>query len=100
MKGNLEDFSTDAAVYWNNFLDTPPEEADPITARVVIIPVPYDGTTSYKTGTRYGPRAIINASRHLEDYDLELDRDVSLVGIYTNPEIAPNVGNPKAMIEQ
>ena len=87
-------------VHWETFLDTPPVEADPDKARVVIIPVPYDGTTSYRTGARYGPAAIIRASRHLEDYELELDRDVSLVGIHTAPAIVPDAGGPERVVEQ
>ena len=87
-------------VHWDTFLDTPPEEADLSSARVVIVPVPYDGTASYKSGARHGPAAIISASRHLEDYDMELDRDVSLVGIHTAPEIVSDVGGPEALIEQ
>ncbi len=87
-------------VHWETFLDTPPAEADPDKARVVIIPVPYDGTTSYRTGARYGPAAIIRASRHLEDYELELDRDVSLVGIHTAPAIMPDAGGPERVVEQ
>ena len=45
------------------------------------------------------PAAIVTASRQLEDYDVELDRDISEVGIYTVPEIVPDVSGPKAMIE-
>ena len=84
---------------WPTFLDTPPEESRPENARVIVLPVPYDATTSYKAGARHAPSAIITASRQLEDYDLELDRDVSLVGIHTTPEIAPNVSSPEAMID-
>ena len=87
-------------VSWPTFLDTSPAEADPTDARVAVIPVPYDGTTSYRTGARRGPRAIIEASRHLEDYDLELDRDVSCVGIHTAPELVPDAGGPEAVIAQ
>jgi agmatinase len=86
-------------VHWGNFLDTPPAESDPAAAQVFIIPVPYDGTASYRGGARDGPRAIIEASRHLEDYDLELDRDVSLVGVHTMPEIAPDLTSPESMVE-
>ncbi len=84
--------------YWDTFLDTPPGEAGPDTARAVLVPVPYDGTTSWKAGARHGPKAIISASPHLEDYDLELDRDISQVGIYTAPAIEPHVGGPEGMI--
>ncbi len=86
-------------LHWRTFLDTPPSEADPGDARVFVIPVPYDSTTSYKTGARHGPAAIIDASRHLEDYDIELDRDITEVGIHTTPEVQPNMDGPKAMVE-
>ncbi|MFC1713220.1 arginase family protein [Candidatus Poribacteria bacterium] len=42
-------------------------------ARIVILPVPYEGTVTYGKGTRNGPQAIIDASRHVELYDDELD---------------------------
>jgi agmatinase len=87
-------------VRWGTFLDTPPEQADLSAARVVVVPVPYDGTTSYRGGARDGPTAILDASRHLEDYDLELDRDISLVGIHTAPEISPDASGPEALIDQ
>ena len=86
--------------YWDTFLNVPPTEVAPGDARVVLIPVPYDSTTSYRGGARDGPRAIIAASRQLEDYDLELGRDVSEVGIYTAPEVAPDVSGPEAMVER
>lgn len=83
--------------HWDTFLDVAPSE-NRASAGVVLIPVPYDSTTSYKTGAREGPKAIIAASRQLEDYDLELDRDVSEVGIYTTPEIAVDASGPEAMV--
>lgn len=88
----------DVPLQWNTFLDTPPEESDPNEALVFVISVPYDSTTSFKGGAREGPGAIIEASRHLEDLDLELGRDISAVGIHTTPALAPNVGSPEAMI--
>ena len=87
-------------VHWNTFLDTDQPETTSSDSRVIVMPVPYDSTTSYKTGARYGPSAIIQASRHLEDYDLELNTDISSVGIYTTPEISPDLSSPKALIEQ
>lgn len=85
---------------WHTFLDTPPEELDYENSRFVVIPVPYDGTTSFRGGARYGPAAIIDASRHLEDYDVELGRDPSEAGIYTMPELVPDASGPKRVIEQ
>ena len=67
---------------------------------MVVVPVPYDFTTSYRAGAREGPRAIIEASRYLEDYDIELDREIYRVGIYTLPEIEPHVGSPEVMVER
>ncbi len=84
--------------YWDTFLNTPPQAPDAHDARVVLVPVPYDSTTSYKGGARHGPKAIITASRQLEDYDLELDRDISEVGIYTAPEVAPDASGPEATV--
>ena len=87
------------ARHWDSFLDTPPDEVSLEDARVVLVPVPYDSTTSYRGGARHGPAAIVTASRQLEDYDVELDRDISEVGIYTAPEIVPDVSGPKAMVD-
>ena len=87
------------ARHWDTFLDTHPDEVGLEDARVVLVPVPYDSTTSYRGGARHGPAAIVTASRQLEDYDVELDRDISEVGIYTAPELVPDVSGPRAMID-
>lgn len=92
------DWLGEVPLQWNTFLDTPPEESGPDEALVFVIPVPYDSTTSYKGGSREGPRAIIEASMQLEDLDLGLKRDISEVGIHTTPALAPQVGSPEAMI--
>ena len=88
----------DVPLQWHTFLDTPPSENDPESARVFIIPVPYDSTTSFKSGARGGPAAILDASRHLEDYDIELDCDISVVGIHTTPALQPRMDSPTSMI--
>ncbi len=43
-------------------------------ARVVLIPVPFDATTSYSRGTMFGPTAIFNASMQVDLYDRRLGR--------------------------
>ncbi len=68
-------------------------------SKVVIVPVPYDSTTSYLPGTRFGPKEIIDASRFLEFYDIEEDFEPYTIGIYTMDEIETNKGNPKSVIE-
>ena len=81
----------------SNFLALPPEQAALDSAAAVLIPVPIDSTTSFRSGARYGPAAIIAASAALEDYDLELDIDVAELGIHTAPTLEPHVGDPQAM---
>lgn len=56
-------------------------------ARVVILPVPLDRTTSYVPGTRNGPHEILVASSHMELWDEETQTDVHGIGIYTLPEM-------------
>ena len=41
-------------------------------ARCVILPVPYEATTTYKKGTKQGPAAILKASHNMESFDEEL----------------------------
>ena len=84
---------------WETFLDTPGSRTLEDSS-VVVVPVPYDSTTSFKSGARHGPRAAITASKQLEEWDIELERDVSTVGIYTTLEIEPHAGGPEAMIER
>ncbi|ABK46049.1 putative agmatinase [Magnetococcus marinus MC-1] len=50
-----------------SFGETPPATLE--EARVVILPLPYEGTVSYGTGTSQGPRAILEASKQLEVWD-------------------------------
>src|SRR5258708_18797623 len=56
-------------------------------ARVVILPIPLDRTTSYVPGTRNGPHEILVASSHMELWDEETQTDVHSIGIYTLPEM-------------
>src|SRR6201993_4886767 len=61
--------------------------ADFESARVVILPIPLDRTTSYVPGTRNGPHEILVASSHMELWDEETQTDVHSIGIYTLPEM-------------
>ncbi len=93
------DWPEDVPRTWETFLDTPASQTLEDSS-AVIVPVPYDSTTSFKSGARHGPRAAITASKQLEEWDIELQRDVSAVGIYTAPEVEPHVGGPESMIER
>jgi len=70
------------------------------TARYVILPVPYDATTSYRTGTRDGPRAIINASQQIELFDPELGCEPYTAGIATLSPLEPDAAGPESMHER
>src|ERR1700704_4931803 len=69
------------------FGGTTPTTTDFARARVVILPIPLDRTTSYVPGTRNGPHEILVASSHMELWDEETQTDVHRIGIYTLPEL-------------
>ncbi len=70
-------------------------------ARVVILPIPYEATTTYRKGCENGPQAILNASWQLEAYDEELAHQACHeVGIYTLEPIADTRINPKLDAEE
>jgi agmatinase len=83
-----------------NFAGLVSPYADLPTAKVVILPVPYDSTTEWHSGTREGPQAIINASQYLELYDIELKREIYKVGIHTLPKVQPLFNSPEKMIDR
>ncbi|MGF1590248.1 MAG: agmatinase [Pleurocapsa sp.] len=64
-------------------------------AKVVILPIPYEKTTTYRQGCQNGPEAIITASDQLEAYDIELEKEICQdIGIYTVQAIADTKVNP------
>ncbi|HBZ54799.1 MAG TPA: agmatinase [Syntrophobacteraceae bacterium] len=81
-----------------SFLGLRTPEADFESARAVIVPAPYDGTTTFRSGTREGPRAILAASRELELYDEETETEAFRQGIATMDELAVNVASPREMV--
>ena len=84
----------------DSFLGVPAAESVFEDCPVVVLPVPYEATVSYGTGTRFGPRALIHASRFLELYDHELDSEPHKVGIHTLPELVlPDSGPEVALGE-
>lgn len=64
-------------------------------AQAVILPIPYEATTTYRKGCEEGPDAILDASDQLEAYDEELDWEpCHTVGLYTWESIADTRQNP------
>ncbi|GAB4533834.1 MAG: agmatinase [Anaerolineales bacterium] len=75
----------------DNFLGLPEPYATLNTARVVVLPVPYEATVSYGTGTAAGPQAIITASQQVEFYDREYQAEAAFsYGVYTAPALDPS----------
>ena len=66
-------------------------------ARVLVLPVSYEGTVSFGTGTGEGAMAIIDASRNMELYEEETDSEVYKIGIHTLEEFKP-LESPEAMM--
>jgi agmatinase len=83
-----------------NFGDLPPDFSDYEKAKALILPLPYEKTTSYIQGTREGPRAIISASRYLELYDEELKKEPYKVGLHTLSEFIPQEESAEKSLEQ
>jgi agmatinase len=55
-----------------NFMGLDPDLSDPETAGVIVVPAPFEATSSYGTGSSRGPAAIIEASHQVEFYDCAL----------------------------
>jgi agmatinase len=79
-----------------NFGGLEDEHAALERARAVILPAPYDFTTSYQGGARLGPRAIVAASRNMELWDEEIGA-IYRSGIHTLPELEPSAEGPEVM---
>jgi agmatinase len=71
------------------------------SAKIVILPIPYEATTTFRKGCEKGPDALIEASDQLEAYDEELKRETCVeVGIYTHAAIADTRQNPAIAAEE
>jgi agmatinase len=71
-----------------NFGGLAEELTDYKKAQVAVIPVPFDLTTSWMSGTSQGPKAIIEASGYMELYDIETQSQVYKKGIFTDEEVS------------
>ncbi len=77
-----------------------PEDYSKYTsAKVVILPVPYDGTSTWGKGADKGPEAFLKASENMELYDIESDSEVYKKGIWLDEALNCNE-NPEIMSMQ
>ena len=81
-----------------NYAGIPDEFAKKETAKIVLIPVPYDETSTWQKGADKGPEAFLNASENMELYDIETDSEVYREGIYLAPAVTENT-SPESMVE-
>jgi agmatinase len=75
----------------------PPFYSDKDTAKIVVVPVPYDGTSTWIRGSAGGPTALIDASANMELYDIETDTEVYKQGIFTDVPVK-GFENPGLMV--
>ncbi len=67
-------------------------------AAIAVLPIPYDGTSTWVKGADKGPAALLEASGNMELYDIETDSEVYRKGIVTlDPIDCPT--DPKAMVD-
>ncbi|QLG44937.1 agmatinase [Costertonia aggregata] len=80
-----------------NYAGIADEFAQLETAKVVLIPVPYDGTSTWGKGADKGPQAFLEASENMELYDIETASEVYEQGIHLTDAITEN-SSPEAMV--
>ncbi|MFZ0282870.1 MAG: agmatinase, partial [Bacteroidales bacterium] len=66
-------------------------------SRIIIVPVPYDKTSTWIKGADKGPEAIMEASVNLEFYDVETGSEAHLKGIHTIDPVIVN-SSPEALV--
>lgn len=81
------------------FGDFTPEEMRYESAAIAILPVPYDGTSTWIKGADRGPEALLDASYNLEFYDIETESEVYKQGIATLDPVVEK-SSPEAMSEE
>ena len=80
------------------FADIPESYARLEEAQVVLIPVPYDDTSTWNKGADRGPEAFLGAARNMELYDIETDTEPYKQGIYL-ADTMEHFATPDAMVE-
>jgi agmatinase len=66
-------------------------------SEIIIVPVPYDETSTWMKGADKGPDAIMKASVNLEFYDIESDSEAHLKGIHTIDPVKEKT-SPEALV--
>ena len=69
------------------------------TSKIVLIPVSYDGTSTWQKGADKGPLAFLEASENMELYDIETDSEVYKQGVFLADEITAK-DSPEAVVDE
>jgi len=83
-----------------NFLALPEKLSNFKKSEFVILPIPYEESTTFVKGTKFGPQALISASQELELFDCELGFYPSERGICTLDELEILASNTEKMLER
>lgn len=81
------------------FGDFTPEQMSYASASIAVLPVPYDGTSTWIKGADRGPEALLEASYNLEFYDIETKTEVYRRGIATLEPVTES-SSPEAMADE
>lgn len=68
------------------------------SSKIVLIPVPYDGTSTWQKGADKGPDAFLDASENMELYDIETDTEVYKQGVFLADAITES-SSPEAVVD-
>lgn len=75
-------------------------EADFDEARAVIFGAPFDGTTSFRPGTRFGPGAIRAESDGIETYSPYQNKDLEDIAVFDSGDLLLPFGDTEAVLEE
>ena len=81
-----------------NYAGIPDKYARLDDAKVVLIPIPYDGTSTWGKGADKGPDAFLAASENMELFDIETRTEVYRKGVYLAPPVTEDA-SPEKMVE-
>ena len=76
----------------------PEENATFENSKVMLVTVPYDGTSTWGKGADKGPELFLNASENMELYDIETNTETYLEGVFMAGEVSED-STPEAMTE-
>ncbi|MEB3040336.1 agmatinase [Capnocytophaga gingivalis] len=82
----------------NTYAGIPVENATYENSKVVLVTVPYDGTSTWGKGADKGPELFLDASENMELYDIETDTEPYLQGVYMAGEVSEK-SSPEKMVE-